>query len=76
MSRLLSYDSSEEYLSLREKLLSELLIVLSLVVVFYGLNAIEPLFRPDDTETAYEELLLIASSLRRLNCSLVLIGAD
>ena len=50
--------------------------MLSLAVAFYSLNAIEPLFRPDDTETADYELLLIASSLRMLNYSLVLIGAD
>ena len=50
--------------------------MLSLAVAFYGLNAIEPLFRLDDTETADYELLLIASSLRMLNYSLVLIGAD
>lgn len=49
--------------------------MLSLGVAFYGLNAIEPLFRPDDTE-ATDEFLLIASSLRMLNYSFVLIGAD
>lgn len=45
------------------------------LVAFYGLNATEPLFRPDYTVGAEEEVLLIASSLRRLNYSFVLIGA-
>lgn len=44
-------------------------------MAIYGLNATEPLFSRDGTTKADCEFFDIASSLRMLNCSLVLIGA-
>ena len=74
MSKLLSSESVDESRSFIEKL-SKLESGLSLVVAFEGLNAIELLLSLDGTITADYWFLDIASSLKILNYSLVLIGA-